>query len=154
LLVVGLSRPRPDLYARVDARIDAMIAAGLEGEVRALLAAGHGWQLPALSSVGYGEWRGHFDGQVDRDEVVRLIRHNTRRLVRNQGAWFRPDDPGITWVDLDQPDAEGMVWALARGWFGATPTAADRPAAPAATLPRGEGPSGVAIMAGDDPRTD
>ncbi len=104
-LVVGLELPRPVLYARIDARIDAMIEAGLEDEVRALVAAGYDLGLPALRSVGYQEWRAHLAGEVDVAAVVQLIRRNTRRLVRMQDAWFKRDDPAIHWVDVSDPEA-------------------------------------------------
>lgn len=117
-LVLGLSRPRPALYARVDARIDAMLSAGLEAELRRLLAAGYDWRLPSLSSVGYGEWRAYFEGTIDRAEVVRLIRHNTRRLVRSQAAWFRPTDPGLMWFDLEDDGAAAALHSAAAAWLG------------------------------------
>lgn len=100
VLLLGLRRPRPALYARIDARVDAMLAAGLEDEVRALVAAGFGFDLPAMSSLGYREWEGYLAGEIDRAEVRRLIRRNTRRLARNQDTWFRADDPRIAWLDL------------------------------------------------------
>jgi tRNA dimethylallyltransferase len=111
---IGLTRARAELYARVDARIDAMIAAGLEAEVRGLVAAGIGFDLPAMSAVGYREWRGLVAGQIDRAEVVRLIRHDTRRLVRSQMTWFRLDDPGIRWFDPGLDDMEDVVAAIRR----------------------------------------
>jgi tRNA dimethylallyltransferase len=117
LLTVGLDRPRPSLYARVDERIDAMLAQGLEDEVRALVTEGYGWHLPALSSLGYGEWRDYLAGQIGRDEVVRRIRHNTRRLVRNQATWFRADDVTIRWFDLSRPGSPESVVSLVRDWF-------------------------------------
>lgn len=104
--IIGLIRPRPELYARIDARIDAMLAAGLEEEVRSLVAEGYGWKLPAMSSLGYGEWRDYFAGELGRDEVVRRIRHNTRRLVRTQATWFRADDAGIRWFDVSAAAAD------------------------------------------------
>src|SRR3990170_2959782 len=52
-LVIGLTLPRPELYARIDARVDAMLQAGLVEEVRGLVAKGYGWDLPALSALGY-----------------------------------------------------------------------------------------------------
>jgi len=61
--------------------------------------AGYGFDLPAMSSVGYAEWRPYFAGEIDREEVIRRIRHNTRRLVRQQATWFRLDDPTIRWFD-------------------------------------------------------
>ncbi len=114
VLISGLRMSRPALYARVDARIDRMIASGLEEEVRSLIESGLHFGLPALQSVGYQEWRHYLDGEIDRDEVIVLIRRNTRRLVRMQATWFRDDDPRIRWhealvtADMDQPE-EGTV---------------------------------------------
>ena len=101
-LIIGLDRPREALYQRVDSRIDRMMEAGLEKEVRVLLDRGIDFDLPAMSSLGYREWRAHIDGQSTREEVVAEIRRNTRRLVRSQGAWFRKDDPRLHWFDLSQ----------------------------------------------------
>ena len=102
MLILGLTRPREQLYARIDARIDSMIAAGLEEEVRALVEEGCGFDLPAMSSLGYREWQPFFAGEIDRPEVLRRIRANTRRLVRTQGNWFAADDERITWIDLEE----------------------------------------------------
>jgi tRNA dimethylallyltransferase len=115
LAIAGLSRPRPTLYARADARLAAMVAAGLEDEVRGLVARGLGWELPAMSSVGYREWRAYLAGRIEAEEVLRLIRHNTRVLIRKQATWMRSDDPEITWFDLEQPGAEAALarWAEA-----------------------------------------
>lgn len=118
VLAIGLTRPRPELFARIDRRIDAMLVAGLEREVRRLVAAGYGFDLPALSSVGYAEWRTYLAGGVDRGEVVRLIRHNTRRLVRQQATWFRQDDPELTWFDLART-SYGDVRVLVAEFLGA-----------------------------------
>lgn len=106
--ILGLRMPRPELYARIDLRIDAMIDAGLENEVRTLVESGLSFDLPALQSVGYREWRAFFEGDADRDEVIRSIRRNTRRLVRMQSTWFREDDARIWWVDalLEAADDE------------------------------------------------
>ncbi len=102
VLVVGLTRPRSELYARIDRRIDAMVAGGLEHEVRHLVEAGCGFDLPAMSGVGYAEWQAYLAGEIDVEEVVRLIRRNTRRFVRQQATWFRADDPAIHWFDLSE----------------------------------------------------
>jgi len=117
ILTVGLTRPRKELYARIDARIEDMLAAGLESEVQALLAAGYTWQTPAMSSLGYGEWHDYLQGEIGRDEVIRRIRHNTRRLARNQYAWFRLNDDTIQWFDLSKQGAEAEILGLVAEWF-------------------------------------
>lgn len=99
-LIVALGRPREVLYARVDARVDTMVAAGLEEELRGLVAGGLGWDLPAMQTVGYQEWAAYLSGEIDREEVLRLIRHNTRRLVRSQDSWLRSLDQPVLALDL------------------------------------------------------
>ncbi|MBC7448549.1 MAG: tRNA (adenosine(37)-N6)-dimethylallyltransferase MiaA [Hymenobacteraceae bacterium] len=83
---IGLDRPRAELYARCDARVDAMLAAGLEAEARALLPLRH---LNALQTVGYQEWGPYFEGAYDYAEAVRLLKRNTRRYAKRQTTWFR-----------------------------------------------------------------
>jgi tRNA dimethylallyltransferase len=100
-LVIGLSLPRPELYARVDARIDAMIAAGWFEEVRGLLAKGYSPNLPAFSALGYGPIARHLQSQLTKEECISEIRRATRRLIRHQANWFRPDDPAIHWLTSD-----------------------------------------------------
>lgn len=96
---LGLQRPRPELYARIDARIDAMLAAGLVAEVRGLAARGYGWELPAMTALGYRQIGAHLRGECDLAEAVRQLRHDTRVFVRRQANWFKPADPAIRWFD-------------------------------------------------------
>ena len=96
---LGLSLPRPELYARIDARVDAMLAAGLVAEVQALAARGYSWSLPALSALGYRQIGAFLRGECALAEAVRLIKHDTRVFVRRQANWFRADDPAIRWFD-------------------------------------------------------
>lgn len=114
VLQLGLTRPRAELYARVDARVEAMIASGLVAECQALLDAGYGWDLPAMSSLGYKQMAGVFRGEYDVDEAVRLIKRETRRFVRQQGAWFNRNDPAICWVNPGTVDAGRLAGVLAR----------------------------------------
>ncbi len=100
-LVIGLNLPRPELYARVDARIDAMIAAGWIEEVRGLLAKGYSPDLPAFSALGYGPIARHLQGELTLEACISEIRRATRRLIRHQANWFRPDDPAIRWLTAD-----------------------------------------------------
>jgi tRNA dimethylallyltransferase len=94
---LGLTLPRPVLYARIDARLAGMLAAGWVGEVRALAAQGYGWDLPAMSALGYGQIGRYLRGEYSLDEAVTLISRATRQFVRRQANWFKPDDPAIRW---------------------------------------------------------
>jgi len=101
ILQIGLTRPRPALYRRVDERVDAMIAAGLVDEVRRLVQAGYDWRLPAMSSLGYREIGAHLRDEISLEEAVQRIKRETRRFIRHQHNWFNPSDPHICWFDLE-----------------------------------------------------
>jgi tRNA dimethylallyltransferase len=110
ILQVGLRRDREELYARIDARIEAMLAAGLLDEVRALRTAGYADDLPSMSGLGYRQFLPHLDGEESLSEAVDRVKKDTRRFVRQQSNWFREDDPRITWFDADDHEAiEGCV---------------------------------------------
>ena len=96
IVKTGLTRPRPELYARIDARVDQMMAEGLLEEARGLLP--HR-DLPALNTVGYKELFGFFDGAYDLAEAIRLIKRNTRHYAKKQLTWWARD-PSIDWVEL------------------------------------------------------
>ena len=100
ILRIGLTRPRPELYRRIDTRVDAMLAAGLVAEVQALLDAGYTPDLPALSGIGYRQICAYLQGEISLAEAVQEIKRRTRRFVRQQATWFRLDDPRIHWFDL------------------------------------------------------
>ena len=93
---IGLTRPRPELYARIDARVDQMMSEGLLEEARGLLPLR---DLPALNTVGYKELFGYFDGAYDLAEAVRLIKRNTRHYAKKQLTWWARD-PSIRWIEL------------------------------------------------------
>ncbi len=93
---VGLSRPRDILYERINARVLAMLDAGLVDEVRSLAAYRH---LPALQTVGYREIFQYLDGDISLDRAVELIQRNTRHYAKRQlSYWGR--DKSIRWTDL------------------------------------------------------
>ncbi|MFH1084406.1 MAG: tRNA (adenosine(37)-N6)-dimethylallyltransferase MiaA [Chloroflexota bacterium] len=115
VLTLGLSLPRPRLYARLDARLDAMLAAGLVDEVAALLARGYGPGLASMSALGYPEIAAHLRGELALADAVALIRRHTRRFVRQQYNWFRLEDASIHWLDAEDLDWETLV-ARVRAW--------------------------------------
>ena len=96
--IAGLRRPREELRARIETRVDEMLAEGLVDEVRGLElgpTAGQG--------VGYKEVLGHLRGEYDLAEARRLIVRNTGRLARRQETWFRRLP--VHWIDASDPDA-------------------------------------------------
>jgi tRNA dimethylallyltransferase len=100
-LLLGLDRPRAELHARIETRVDAMMAEGLLEEVRALSAFR---SLSALQTVGYRELFQHLDGEWPLEAAVDLIKRNTRRYARRQLTWFRAMD-GIEWYHPARPEA-------------------------------------------------
>jgi tRNA dimethylallyltransferase len=96
---IGVMRPRPELYARIDARVDRMVEDGLLEEVRSLVATGYGWELPAMSGLGYRQVGRYLRDEVTLHEAVALIKKQTRRFVHQQQTWFRADDPSIHWLE-------------------------------------------------------
>ena len=101
LITIGLTRPRPELYARVDARIEAMFANGLLEEVKRLLARGYSPTLPTMSAIGYRECVAVLEGRITVEEAKRLIGRATRIFVRRQANWFKESNPNIQWFRVD-----------------------------------------------------
>jgi tRNA dimethylallyltransferase len=101
-LVIGLTLPRDVLYARVDARIEQMVKAGLESETRSLVEKGYNWDLPSMSAIGYKEMGMMIRGEITEKEAIALMKKRTRIFIRRQAAWFKPDDIGIHWFDADR----------------------------------------------------
>ena len=116
VLQVGLTVGRAALYARADQRVEAMMAAGLEGEVRRLVKSGYGWDLPAMSGLGYVQFRPYFEGQITLEEVVTEIKRATHRFIRHQYNWFRLDNPAVRWFDVTETTAE-EIEAVVRRWL-------------------------------------
>ncbi len=100
LLTVGLTRPREELYRRVDERIDMMFANGFVDEVRGLLAKGCSPTLPSMSAIGYRECVRVVEGEWTIEQAKVEIRRVTRIFVRRQSNWFKESDPQIKWFQL------------------------------------------------------
>ena len=118
-LPLGLNMERAALYARADARIDAMLAAGLVEETAGLVARGYDWRLPSMSSLGYREIGAYLRGESSLAAAVERFKLATHRYIRRQLTWFRPDTR-ITWLDAAQPPATlaDQAETLVRGWLG------------------------------------
>jgi len=88
IIKIALTREREELYQRIDARMDQMLAQGLEAEARALYPYRH---HNALQTVGYQELFAYFEGQYEYAEAVRLLKRNSRRYAKRQLTWLRRD---------------------------------------------------------------
>lgn len=122
VFAAGLDRPRDQLYLRIEQRVDAMLAAGLEDEVRALAGRGYGPSAPAMKGIGYAEWFPWIlTGEGSRKAVRDAIVLNSRHYAKRQLTFFR-SLPGVRWYDPDRPElllADLREWSLtnAPGWW-------------------------------------
>jgi len=108
LVTIGLTRPRAELYERVDQRIEAMFANGFLDEVKGLLAQGYSPTLPTLSAIGYRECIGVVHGQLSEEQAKVEIRRATRVFVRRQANWFKESDPDIKWFKVTDGVVENI----------------------------------------------
>ncbi len=97
---IGLTRPREELYARIDARVDQMLANGLLDELNTLRDLGYGRSLPSMSGLGYRQLWAYLDGEMNLNEAIERIKFETHRFARHQANWFSMDDPTITWFEM------------------------------------------------------
>ena len=107
--VVVLDRPRPELYARIDARVDAMLDQGLVDECRGLIAQGAGEIVE--QTIGYREPAACLRGELDPADMVTQLKRNTRRYAKRQLTWFRRS-PSYLWMDAREATARSVLDVL------------------------------------------
>ncbi|MCA9976115.1 MAG: tRNA (adenosine(37)-N6)-dimethylallyltransferase MiaA [Anaerolineales bacterium] len=117
LAMIGLRREREALYARIDERVDGMMAAGLLAEVERLREMGYGRFLPSISGLGYRQLYDYLEGELTLAEAVQRIKFETHRFVRQQNTWFRADDPAITWFEMAEAGVETAVATFVQNWL-------------------------------------
>lgn len=115
MIELGLELPREILYEKINRRVDEMIEAGLQQEVRELYPYRN---LNALQTVGYRELFDQMEGRLTIEEAINKIKQNTRHYAKRQITWFKAD-PMITWFQpgelqkiidfLDKEIATGKV---------------------------------------------
>ncbi len=98
IIQIGLQMDREELYRRINQRVDKMLEAGLVEEARQFF---NYRNLNALNTVGYKELFGHFNGEYDMEEAVRLIKRNSRRYAKRQITWWNRDK-SIHWFHPTQ----------------------------------------------------
>lgn len=100
---IGLNMPREQLFARINRRVDKMIAEGLVEEARALYPMR---QLVALNTVGYNEMFRYFDGELTLPVAIERMKKNTRVYAKKQLTWYKRDDQ-LKWFAPD--DLQGIL---------------------------------------------
>ncbi len=102
IVKIGLTRDRPELYERINHRVDGMMEQGLLEEARKHYPIR---QLNATNTVGYKELFAYFDGNGSLEEAVDKIKQHTRQYARKQMTWFKRDQ-NIHWINLSDPGAD------------------------------------------------
>jgi tRNA dimethylallyltransferase len=97
----ALEWERKILYDRINKRIDEMMEKGLVEEVRELIGRGYLSSMNALNTVGYKEAFDFIEGKLKKEEMVRLIKQNSRRFAKRQLTWFRADKR-IRWISVNE----------------------------------------------------
>jgi tRNA dimethylallyltransferase len=100
IVKIGLLRPRDELYSRIDARVEAMLAQGLVPEVQDLRRR-YPPHLKPLQSLGYRHVSAYMDGELTWAEMVAQLKRDTRRYAKRQLTWFRAD-PEFHWLEPSQ----------------------------------------------------
>jgi tRNA dimethylallyltransferase len=101
VLQYALEWERKPLYDRINHRVDEMMEKGLVEEVRELRTQGYLSGMNALNTVGYKETFDFIEGKLTKEEMVRLIKQNSRRFAKRQLTWFRADKR-IRWISVNE----------------------------------------------------
>lgn len=101
IIKIGLTRPREELYERINQRVLQMMADGLEAEARSVYPYRH---LNSLNTVGYKELFRYFDGEWTLPFAIEKIQQNSRIYSRKQMTWFKRDEE-IRWFHPDEETA-------------------------------------------------
>jgi tRNA dimethylallyltransferase len=108
---IGLAPPRPALYARINARVNEMLAAGWLDEIRALVSRGIAPDAKPFQFIGYADLRAHLEGRIPLATAVANIQQSTRRFAKRQLTWFRRE-PDVHWLDSFGDANETIAAAL------------------------------------------
>lgn len=97
--LLGLTMPRDQLYARLDARVDRMLQLGLVQEVQDLLERGYSRTLTSLQAIGYKEIIAHLAGECSLEQAITEIKQGTRNYAKRQYTWFRRFE-NVVWEEV------------------------------------------------------
>ena len=94
-----LTMKRDEVYDRINKRVDDMIKAGLEDEVRNLLSKGYNPDMHSMQAIGYKEICQYITGKISREEAIEQIKKNTRNYAKRQETWFKRYKEAM-WIDV------------------------------------------------------
>ena len=108
LLIYGLTRPREELYRRIDERVSSMLDDGLVNEVQKLLKMGYKRDLNSMQGLGYRQIIDYLYGEITMEEAVYLIARDTRHYAKRQYTWFLRDN-NIIWLDVSKEGKKKII---------------------------------------------
>ncbi|MBO7746064.1 tRNA (adenosine(37)-N6)-dimethylallyltransferase MiaA [Paenibacillus sp. MWE-103] len=122
LCIVGLTMDRAELYARINERVELMLAEGLVDEVRGLLERGVPEGAVSMHGLGYKEIVPYLQGHLSLDQTVELLKRDTRHFAKRQLSWFR-HMPDINWIDAGENFNKNLqaIHAIIAGKFRMEP---------------------------------
>ena len=121
VIKVGLLPPRAQLYARVEKRVEEMLAAGWLEEIRRLAtrfpayaeaSVGGRTSAKPFQFLGYRQLRAHLAGELALNEAIKQTKHDTRQYAKRQITWFRKE-PGVRWFAGFGDDSEIQAAVIA-----------------------------------------
>ena len=113
-IAVAFDYPREELYARINKRVEEMLAAGLVYEVGGLLARGVAADCQCMQGIGYKEVVQYLKNEISYSTMCDMIKQNTRRYAKRQITYFK-SFPGIVWLDPHAED-ENLELVLRYVW--------------------------------------
>lgn len=102
-LKIGLTRPRKELYDRINQRVQQMAEQGLLAEVKGLLSSGYDKNLKSMQSIGYRHMVNFIENIWNWEQTLDLLARDTRHYAKRQYTWFN-NDPEIIWYDARETD--------------------------------------------------
>jgi tRNA dimethylallyltransferase len=101
IFMVGIERPREEIYERINKRVDQQEDTGLLEEVKALVDKGYDEDLPSMTSLGVKEIIPYIKGEMDLLECLEILKRNTRRYAKRQMTWLKRYD-NVRWLNTTQ----------------------------------------------------
>lgn len=111
-----LNDDRQRLYERIDQRVDEMIRQGLIEEVRGLIAEGYTKDMVSMQGLGYKEFFDYFDNKISLEEVISLIKRDTRHFAKRQLTWFRREK-NVVWFDKSEYSSGEELFLAMMGYL-------------------------------------
>ena len=105
--VIGIQRPKEELNARINVRVDEMFQHGLVDEVKTLRENGVDSGLKPMQALGYKPVNEYLEGALSLEEAIETTKTTTRRFAKRQRTWFKKEED-IVWVP---PDVEAVIEA-------------------------------------------